>query len=889
MKSSTCSSSDSCRSCTPGKYQLWCTCILCPEGFHTDGFKFTGCVDCRAARYSANYLDAAGKQGATVCGSCKAGTYSLTQKSSCTACPLGKSSHGCSSTTEDARQCDDARLSVNLDEIFNDDRGGNEQILITDCDYRGGCAGECIECFPGTYTNTTGAKYCNVCPVNFYAHRGSSRCEPCPANSQSPQMSGDITNCQCNAGYTSVDVDEKIRCTPCVAGKYKPQSGSAACITCPEGSFAVAGKTGSTICSTCPRGTHLEDGENGTQCVNTTIDTTVDVGQPVVFGLSGVALAICACCACCQIQKRRLVAKSKNEGAGEKLKTARWRAEVRRKEFATRHARQEERDRRAEERKTRSVEKKKLETGKEARKAMFSSRSSSRPRFVRAAGSDQALTTLTSCDKASGTATISCTVDSLNLSQDTLQFSESGPAARASAIECASIVDTSDVEIRPSPSGATLINREPEGHGKEPICVTAKTEAVPAEVKYQCGKLILGKSADSVLTTFLGMDDVMLGNALVDPMDTLEREWFPFGFYPLEEEPVDDFDHEYLQGMLEVKELRGANKIGEDELIAEQERLFDEFQTRKHKWWIAGANFDYVRYGTVGDFDHSEDFWVPPQVLMSFQTGVYHGGPISAGDYDSGLYDPPTLMLELDLDYEYIGSVDNGIENKTRKEFNLMLSRDLAHASSPAASADDFAILGHSPKPHEKSRAIVMVIIRDRAADKRGPDRWWQIATGLCEQSQDGTSKLFDGHVTQLIVSLQIKNARSRANMTLVDFTKHEISQLAGLEEHHVFAMRIYTSDAFPFFNNPMRQRVKPHPLMVTMYFLDQALKMLTTVEAKLRPAEYNKIKYLWRGMRNMTLDADLFFQEGGTELVSSGACENTHTRTWMDAHTKDS
>jgi len=388
VKNSLCSFFASCSSCPPGKYQHGCTCRLCPEGFHTDGFKFTGCVDCHAARYSANYLDAAGKQGATVCGSCKAGTYSFQQRSSCTACPLGKSSHGCSSTSEDRRSCNDIRLSANLDEFFNDDRGGNEQMLITDCDYLGGCAGECIECFPGTYTNTTGAKYCNVCPVNFYAHRGSSRCEPCPANSQSPQMSGDITNCQCNAGYTSVDVDEKIRCTPCVAGKYKPQSGSAACITCPEGSFAVAGKTGSTICSTCPRGTHLEDGENGTQCVNTTIDTmrASDTGADLAaLPFAGVAFAICACCACFQNQKRRLLAKTKNEGADAKLKTARWRAEVRRNEFATRHARQEERDRRAEERKTRSVEKKKLETGKEARKAMFSSRSSSRPRFVHVA------------------------------------------------------------------------------------------------------------------------------------------------------------------------------------------------------------------------------------------------------------------------------------------------------------------------------------------------------------------------------------------------------------------------------------------------------------------------------------------------------------------------
>jgi hypothetical protein len=30
-------------------------------------------------------------------------------------------------------------------------------------------------------------------------------------------------------------------------------------------------------------------------------------------------------------------------------------------------------------------------------------------------------------------------------------------------------------------------------------------------------------------------------------------------------------------------------------------------------------------------------------------------------------------------------------------------------------------------------------------------------------------------------------------------------------------------------FNDPMRMRTKPHPIMFTMYFLDQALKMLTT------------------------------------------------------------
>ena len=33
-------------------------------------------------------------------------------------------------------------------------------------------------------------------------------------------------------------------------------------------------------------------------------------------------------------------------------------------------------------------------------------------------------------------------------------------------------------------------------------------------------------------------------------------------------------------------------------------------------------------------------------------------------------------------------------------------------------------------------------------------------------------------------------------------------------------------------------------------------------VEARLRPAAYNKVKFLWRGMKNRVLDTDEFFAE---------------------------
>jgi hypothetical protein len=61
-----------------------------------------------------------------------------------------------------------------------------------------------------------------------------------------------------------------------------------------------------------------------------------------------------------------------------------------------------------------------------------------------------------------------------------------------------------------------------------------------------------------------------------------------------------------------------------------------------------------------------------------------------------------------------------------------------------------------------------------------------------------------------------------------------------------------------------MRQRVKPHPLAFTLYCLDQGLKKLNTVDAKLRPSEYNRTTYLWRGMKDMAVDVNKFFIEGG-------------------------
>ena len=64
-----------------------------------------------------------------------------------------------------------------------------------------------------------------------------------------------------------------------------------------------------------------------------------------------------------------------------------------------------------------------------------------------------------------------------------------------------------------------------------------------------------------------------------------------------------------------------------------------------------------------------------------------------------------------------------------------------------------------------------------------------------------------------------------------------------------------------------MREKTRPHPIRITIYVLNEALKKLRKVVAKEKPHEYNKVKVLWRGMKDMTLDFEEFKRTGGTEV----------------------
>merc|ERR1712216_960414 len=88
---------------------------------------------------------------------------------------------------------------------------------------------------------------------------------------------------------------------------------------------------------------------------------------------------------------------------------------------------------------------------------------------------------------------------------------------------------------------------------------------------------------------------------------------------------------------------RRRKKLSNEDFEAEKRNLVDEFEDREWMWWMAGANFDYVVYGTVGNPENN--LWVPPQVTQSFKDKKYHGGSISKDDYDTP--PPPPYAIGL--------------------------------------------------------------------------------------------------------------------------------------------------------------------------------------------------------------------------------------------------
>lgn len=108
----------------------------------------------------------------------------------------------------------------------------------------------CRECTPGTYNSQLGRRACSNCTIGMYSvnysaispetckycpagqwsPEGSANCNLCPANSRTLGVSGLITDCVCNHGYTG---PSGSTCVACAAGLYKDVTGPDVCTACP--------------------------------------------------------------------------------------------------------------------------------------------------------------------------------------------------------------------------------------------------------------------------------------------------------------------------------------------------------------------------------------------------------------------------------------------------------------------------------------------------------------------------------------------------------------------------------------------------------------------------------------------------------------------------------
>jgi len=106
-----------------------------------------------------------------------------------------------------------------------------------------------------------------------------------------------------------------------------------------------------------------------------------------------------------------------------------------------------------------------------------------------------------------------------------------------------------------------------------------------------------------------------------------------------------------------------------------------------------------------------------------------------------------------------------------------------------------------------------------------------------------------------------------RNEETFEDFCNHATCTACNLEPSHVLALRLYSTAVYKSINAPLRdtKRSGPHPLAITVSFVDEGVRRLRAVGAQASGAVAQED--LWRGMRNAEIP-DEFLQLGGTELA---------------------
>jgi len=225
------------------------------------------------------------------CRPCGLGRYSVAGATVCTSCPLLSTTLSTTSAflTEcvcnanyyllgsECEPCPGDMISrAGSDEIgncslvcLNHSSARPDSILFSSCQchpaWTGANGAECSECAAGTYKDVNGSSPCHPCPNGTYSHKRSASCTACQTDSFSPQASGQLEQCVCNAGFTGADGGN---CSAVPPGTFKAAPGSAAPTNCGAGRFSNA--SGMSFCYSCPLFSNSSAGSaTKTDCVCT--------------------------------------------------------------------------------------------------------------------------------------------------------------------------------------------------------------------------------------------------------------------------------------------------------------------------------------------------------------------------------------------------------------------------------------------------------------------------------------------------------------------------------------------------------------------------------------------------------------------------------------------
>lgn len=199
---------------------------------------------------------------------------------------------------------------------------------------------------------------------------------------------------------------------------------------------------------------------------------------------------------------------------------------------------------------------------------------------------------------------------------------------------------------------------------------------------------------------------------------------------------------------------------------------------------------------------------------------------------------------------------------RRRSGLSKFVAPTMSLGKSTLAAKGLDVLLGVDPKTYMHVKQKVKVILKEFA--KNGTDEDNKNLKTLIE----GTYKHPPNSDGSPLTAMDIRGQ----SMTIGELMASSNVQDAGLEIHHVLALRLYTTSTYMSINNPMRQSppVLPHPFAATMYYISDALSKLRELQGK-NLAMRNETLVFWRGMKDLQI-TDEFIRTGGSEM----ACMST-------------